>query len=315
MAGRESVPPRAGSVLGAELTLLPAGTSWYSPQNMLPPGNRSQKMIFRLAACLLLAAAAGCGGGPPWFRGQEGPLLDPVKVSELRPGCYCEIDMVVPPTASDGSFDCFKGTVKEITHDEVVLTSVVEERCVHYGANPHPHPLMQRNRDLVRVPLTGVETIWALPPGKDNAAAEAHRRRRPSCLPAARKPRRRPRGFRRWQTMEARPGQIIFRRRPCRKPRHASTRRRTRSTPCCDSRSVGGHHVRMVGPPWAARRPEQARAVPAIRLARILPELHKLVPAYTYDLFSYGSDSDAGPPYRVLILPAANRRAIPIPAG
>ncbi len=140
-------------------------------------------MAFRLAACLLLAAVAGCGGGPPWFRGQEGPLLDPVKVSELRPGCYCEIDMVVPPTASDGSFDCFKGTVKEITHDEVVLTSVVEERCVHYGANPHPHPLMQRNRDLVRVPLTGVETIWALPPGKDNAAASASSP--PAKLPAS----------------------------------------------------------------------------------------------------------------------------------
>jgi len=150
--------------------LLSAGISWYCPQTMFPPGNRSPQAFFRLAVCLFLAAGSGCGAKPSWFRGQEGPRLDPVKVSELRPGCYCEIDMVVPPTAPDGSFDCYKGTVKEISQDEVVLTNVLEESCIEYGANSRRRAPTQQKRDLVRVPLTGVDSIWALPPAKDGAA-------------------------------------------------------------------------------------------------------------------------------------------------
>jgi hypothetical protein len=118
-----------------------------------------------------LAAGSGCGGANPFgVRAQEGPLLEPVKVSELRPGCYCEIDMVVPPIAPNDSFDCFKGTVKEINHDEVVLTNAVEESCIDYGASSHRRQPTQQKRDMVRVPLTGIDTIWALPPAKDNVA-------------------------------------------------------------------------------------------------------------------------------------------------
>ena len=57
-------------------------------------------------------------------------MLESVKVSELRPGDYCEIEMVVPPMASEDSFHCFKGTVKEIHPDEIVLTNVLEESCI-----------------------------------------------------------------------------------------------------------------------------------------------------------------------------------------
>ena len=83
--------------------------------------------------------------------------------------------MKVPPTAVDGSFDCFKGIVKEINRDEVVLTEVVEERCIKYGTAAQPRSLMQQQRDLVHVPLTGVDlnSIWALPPAKDAAAAKS----------------------------------------------------------------------------------------------------------------------------------------------
>ena len=151
--------------------MLPGGISWYCPQTMFPPGNRSPQAVLRLTACLLLAAGSGCGSVFPWFRGEDGPL-HPVKVAELRPGCYCEIDMNVPPSAVDGSFDCYKGIVKEINHDEVVLSDVVEERCVEFGATAQRRPLKQQNHDLVHVPLTGVASIWALPPAKDAATAK-----------------------------------------------------------------------------------------------------------------------------------------------
>jgi hypothetical protein len=136
---------------------------------MFPPGKLSPHARFHLAVCLILAAGSGCGVQPSWFRNQEGPRLDPVSASELRPGCYCEIDMVVPPTAPDGSFDCYKGTVKEVNQDEVVLTNALQESCIEYGANARRRAPTQQKRDLVRVPLTGVDTIWALPRGKDEA--------------------------------------------------------------------------------------------------------------------------------------------------
>ena len=143
---------------------------------MFPPGHRSPPAVFCLATCLLLAA--GCER-PPWSRGETGPLLESTKVSELRPGGYCEIEMVVPPTAPEGSFHCFKGTVKEINHDEVVLTNVLEESCIDYGTTSNRRPPTQTKRDEVHVPLMGVEEIWALPPGKSDAAAS------PSTKPAA----------------------------------------------------------------------------------------------------------------------------------
>ncbi len=134
---------------------------------MLPLGNRSHEAIFCLAGCLFLAAGSGCGINPPWAHTQQGPLLETVKVSDLQPGCYCEIDMVVPPTAPEGSFDCYKGTVKETNHDEIVLTEVVEESCIDYNNSSRRRPPTQQKRDLVRVPLTGVDAIWALPTAKD----------------------------------------------------------------------------------------------------------------------------------------------------
>jgi hypothetical protein len=134
---------------------------------MFPPGNRFRQAVFSLAGCLLVTAGSGCGLKPPWSHSQQGPLLETVKASELQPGCYCEIDMNVPPTAPEGSFDCYKGTVKEISRDEVVLTDVLEESCIDYGTTSHRRPPTQQKRDLVRVPLTGVNAIWALPPAKD----------------------------------------------------------------------------------------------------------------------------------------------------
>jgi hypothetical protein len=133
-----------------------------------------------LAACLLLAAASGCGLKSPWSRGQDGPLLESVQVAELQPGCYCEIEMVVPLTALRGSFDCYKGTVTEITHDEIVLTDVVEESCIEYATTSQRRPPTRQKRELVRVPRTGIDEIWAWPPAKVDAAAKP-----PSQPPAA----------------------------------------------------------------------------------------------------------------------------------
>jgi len=135
---------------------------------MFPRGNRTARAVVRLTACLLVAAGSGCGVNPFRARAPEGPLLDPVKVSDLRPGCYCEIDMVVPPVGTNESFDCFKGTVKEINHDEIVLTNALEETCIDYGANSRPRQPTQQKRDIVSVPLTGIDTIWAFPPAKND---------------------------------------------------------------------------------------------------------------------------------------------------
>jgi len=145
---------------------------------MFSSGNRVSQADFCLAVCLLLAAGSGCGTKSLWFRGEGSPLLEKVNVSELRPGCYCEIEMVVPPTAPEGSFHCYKGTVQEINHDEVVLADLLEEICLEYGTTAHRRTPTQQKRKVVRVPLTGVDAIWALPPAKSDATAN------PSATPS-----------------------------------------------------------------------------------------------------------------------------------
>ena len=90
-------------------------------------------------------------------------MLDQINLAELRPGCYCEIEMVVPLTASEGSFHCYKGTVKEITKEEVVLTGVLDESHVEYSGSGKTRPPTQDKRDVVNVPVTGIKEIWALP--------------------------------------------------------------------------------------------------------------------------------------------------------
>lgn len=154
-----------------ELTLLPGWISWYFPQTMFPAGHQSLQAVLHLALCLLLAAESGCGAAANWHHAETGPLLESVKISELRPGCYCEIEMVVPPLSPEGSFHCFKGTVKEINHDEIVLTDVLEGSRIEYGASSRRPQFTQEKRDLVRVPVTGIDEIWALPPTKDDATA------------------------------------------------------------------------------------------------------------------------------------------------
>ena len=140
---------------------------------MFSPGHRSPQAVFSLvAACLLLIAGSGCGVNAPWSHRETGPLLESANISDLRPGRYCEIEMVVPPMSSRDSFHCFKGTIKEIDHDEIVLTDVLEENCIEYGAASRQPPPTQEKRDLVHVPLTGVDEIWALPPAKDEATSK-----------------------------------------------------------------------------------------------------------------------------------------------
>ena len=129
------------------------------------------------------AVRIGFGGNLPWLRRDTGPLLESVKVSELRPGHYCEIYMVVPPTASEDSFQCYKGTVKEINHDEVVLTDVLEESCIEYGTGAQRSPPVQQKHEEVHVPLMGVDTILALPPSKDDAGPG--RSTKPPAVPPA----------------------------------------------------------------------------------------------------------------------------------
>ena len=137
---------------------------------MLSPGHRSLRTMFRVAACLFLAAGTGCGMNWPWVHSETGPSLEQVKVSDLRPGEYCEIDMFVSPMAPEGSFHRFKGTVREVSRDdagreEVVLVNAMEGNWTDYGSPTLRPQFSQQKRELVRVPMSGVDAIWALSPG------------------------------------------------------------------------------------------------------------------------------------------------------
>ena len=78
--------------------------------------------------------------------------------------------MVVPLTALKGSLDCYSGTVREVTHDEIVLADVLEQTRMEYATSSQRPPITRQKRDLVRVPRTGIDTIWALPPARNDAA-------------------------------------------------------------------------------------------------------------------------------------------------
>lgn len=106
----------------------------------------------------------------PWSHEETGPLLDEVKASDLQPGCYCEIDMVLPPGSPENSFHCYKGTVKAVNANEVVLTDALEVGYNEYGTAARQRPPTQEKHALVQVPLPGVDKIWAFPPSKANAS-------------------------------------------------------------------------------------------------------------------------------------------------
>jgi hypothetical protein len=69
--------------------------------------------------------------------------------------------MVVPPNAAEDSQHRYMGWVQEVTHDEVVLTKVMERTNIDYNGSGHTRALTERHHDLVRVPLTGVREIWS----------------------------------------------------------------------------------------------------------------------------------------------------------
>ena len=132
-------------------------------------GNRIGQFALVAAACLL-PAIAGCGLRALWQRPDPDHDLFSTKISELRPGAYCEIEMVVPPTSPEGSYQCYKGTVREVTQNDVVLTNVVEESQIDYsGSGRHREPT-EKKHDVIHVPLTGIDEIWALRPKKNDAA-------------------------------------------------------------------------------------------------------------------------------------------------
>jgi len=124
---------------------------------MLRAENYSRRGLLLLIGGLLLAA--GCAE------------LNRVSVTDLRPGCYCEIEMAVPPNAADGSQHCYMGWVKEVSHDEVVLTNVMEQTNIDYNGSGHRRDMTKQKHDIIHVPLTGVAEIWAEPPPKDKGGA------------------------------------------------------------------------------------------------------------------------------------------------
>ena len=102
--------------------------------------------------------------------------LYPTKASELRPGCYCEIEMILPPNTVEGSSHCYKGVVQSITSDEIVLVNVSEISQIDYSSNGHHHKPTEEKRDLVRVPLTGINVIYAFRPPRPEPSQAAGQR-------------------------------------------------------------------------------------------------------------------------------------------
>ncbi len=78
--------------------------------------------------------------------------------------------MVVPPNAADDSQHRYMGWVQEVTHDEVVLTKVMERTNIDYNGSGHSRAVTERHHDLVRVPLTGVREIWSEKNAKNSPA-------------------------------------------------------------------------------------------------------------------------------------------------
>jgi hypothetical protein len=115
----------------------------------------------RYLAVIVLLAAAGCSPLLPTQRTGNAPPADGMPAKNLRPGVYCRIDMVVPPTASADAYHSFVGTVAQVTADDVVLTDAVEENCVDYGLRRAPS---KRERGTVRVPLAGIDGIQIMAP-------------------------------------------------------------------------------------------------------------------------------------------------------
>ena len=130
---------------------------------MLREGYSIGRPLWALIGGLLLTAS-GCAE------------LHQVDISDLRPGTYCEIEMVVPPNAAEDSHHKYMGWVKEITHDEVVLTGdgtdqkVLEQTNIDYNGSGHTRALSKRMHDVVHVPLTGVREVWAEKRPKGTAA-------------------------------------------------------------------------------------------------------------------------------------------------
>jgi len=134
-------------------------------------GKRTGQIVLAAASGWLLAIT-GCLPGT-LLHGDPSRDIYPTNASDLRPGSYCEIEMNVPLTATKDSSHCYKGTIKEVTREEVVLTDVLEETQIDLGTSGSSRPPSQTKHDLVHVYLTGVKEIWALRPPKGDAAHPA----------------------------------------------------------------------------------------------------------------------------------------------
>lgn len=126
---------------------------------MFPAQTPFAKICVRTTTLLLLAVMPGCVGSWHAAPSEPGIPLRAVKASELKPGEYCEIDMVVPPTSPTDSYQRYCGIVKNVTHEEVELSDTVEESWIEYGSSVHRRPPSQQKRGNMHVPLTGVEEI------------------------------------------------------------------------------------------------------------------------------------------------------------
>ena len=137
---------------------------------------RKYATVAAATASLLLAVMPGCAHSwLPWRNdadSERNSKFHAVKASHLKPGQYCEIDMMVPPNSPDDSYQRFYGTVKSVTKEEVELTDAVEESWIEYGSSVHRHPPTQQKRGDVQVPLTGVDEIVAPIDATGNSSAK-----------------------------------------------------------------------------------------------------------------------------------------------
>jgi hypothetical protein len=116
----------------------------------------------------MLLTAAGCSTSF-WSKADTPQSVREIAPADVRPGMLCQIDMVVPPTAASGSYQCYTGKVAEVTAEEIVLAGATEEGRIQYGTSPRRAAATVRERETVRVPIAGVATIQvADPPPTDS---------------------------------------------------------------------------------------------------------------------------------------------------
>ena len=138
----------------------------------------SRLLVLSLA---LLAAVAGCATPFGSSTGEKPVASKPCEAKDLRPGMYCQLDMVLPPTAMSGSYQCYTGKVVAVTQEEIVLGDTAEDTKIDYETAPRRATPIARQRGTIRVPLAGIGSIQVAQSPAPKSAPAQDAKKTPGC--------------------------------------------------------------------------------------------------------------------------------------